>query len=54
LHFDVTTAVEPLDRDSGWEADDELPDTYPFGVWSQASVERRRSSVDRRGARHAL
>lgn len=32
LHFDATTAVEPLDRDSGWEAQDELPETYPFGV----------------------
>jgi erythromycin esterase-like protein len=31
LHFDQTEAVEPLDRDAGWEEPDELPETFPFG-----------------------
>jgi erythromycin esterase-like protein len=32
LHFDQTTAVEPLDRVSGWEAPGEVPETFPTGV----------------------
>jgi erythromycin esterase-like protein/predicted phosphoribosyltransferase len=32
LHFDTTSAVHPLDKDSGWEEPDELPETYPFGL----------------------
>jgi erythromycin esterase-like protein len=31
LHFDQTTAVEPLDRTPGWHAP-EPPETYPTGV----------------------
>jgi erythromycin esterase-like protein len=31
LHFDETTAVEPLERTAKWEAG-ELPETYPFAV----------------------
>lgn len=31
IHFDETTAVEPLDRTGGWE-EGELPDTYPSGL----------------------
>ena len=31
LHFDVTRAVEPLDRTSGWEAG-EIPETFPSGI----------------------
>jgi erythromycin esterase-like protein len=31
IHLDATTAVEPLERASEWEAG-ELPETYPFGV----------------------
>ena len=31
IHFDETGAVEPLDRDSGWEKG-ELPDTYPSAL----------------------
>jgi len=31
IHMDVTSAVEPLERTSEWEAG-ELPETYPFGV----------------------
>jgi erythromycin esterase-like protein len=31
IHVDVTHAVEPLERTSGWEAG-ELPETYPWGV----------------------
>lgn len=31
IHFDETRAVEPLDRDSGWEQG-ELPDTYPSAL----------------------
>ncbi len=30
LHIDTTSALEPLDRSSGWE-EGELPDTFPFG-----------------------
>jgi erythromycin esterase-like protein len=32
IHIDRTNAVEPLDRDSGWEEAGELPETYPAGV----------------------
>jgi erythromycin esterase-like protein/predicted phosphoribosyltransferase len=32
LHIDRTAAVEPLDRDAGFEETDELPETWPFGV----------------------
>jgi len=31
VHFDETTALEPLERTSVWDGG-ELPDTYPFGV----------------------
>jgi erythromycin esterase-like protein len=31
IHLDETTALEPLERSSEWEAG-ELPETYPFGV----------------------
>ncbi|MEO8161564.1 MAG: erythromycin esterase family protein, partial [Arenimonas sp.] len=31
VHLDSTTALEPLERNSGWEAG-ELPDTYPEGL----------------------
>ncbi|MGZ8900056.1 MAG: erythromycin esterase family protein, partial [Limisphaerales bacterium] len=31
IHFDATRAVEPLDRDAGWERD-ELPDTFPSAL----------------------
>jgi erythromycin esterase-like protein len=31
LHFDVTRAVEPLERTVEWEAD-EAPETYPVGL----------------------
>jgi erythromycin esterase-like protein len=31
LHFDETSAVEPLELTSEWEAR-ELPETYPWGV----------------------
>jgi erythromycin esterase-like protein len=31
LHYDVTRAVEPLERTAVWE-DGEVPDTYPFAV----------------------
>ena len=31
IHFDQTRAVEPLDRDSGWEKG-ELPDTFPSAL----------------------
>jgi erythromycin esterase-like protein len=31
LHFDVTQAVEPLDRNPGWDAG-EPPETYPSGL----------------------
>ncbi len=31
IHIDHTEAVEPLDRDSGWDLG-EVPDTYPMGV----------------------
>ncbi|MEZ4504470.1 MAG: erythromycin esterase family protein [Thermomicrobiales bacterium] len=32
IHLDVTSALHPLDKDPGWEAPDELPDTFPFEV----------------------
>ena len=32
LHFDETEALVPLDRDTGWETPEELPETFPFGV----------------------
>ena len=32
LHFDRTSALEPLDRDAGFEEIDEVPETWPFGV----------------------
>jgi erythromycin esterase-like protein len=32
LHFDQTTAVEPLDLTQGWEASPEPPETYPTGM----------------------
>ena len=31
LHFDETRAVEPLERDAGWEGG-EAPETFPTGV----------------------
>jgi erythromycin esterase-like protein len=31
IHIDETTAVEPLERTSEWDAG-ELPETYPFAV----------------------
>jgi erythromycin esterase-like protein len=31
IHFDESRAVEPLDRDAGWEKG-ELPDTYPTAL----------------------
>ena len=31
LHFDETRAVEPLERNAGWEAG-EVPETFPFAV----------------------
>jgi hypothetical protein len=31
LHFDETTAVEPLETTAQWMAG-EVPETYPFGV----------------------
>lgn len=32
LHLDRTSAVQPLDRDPGFEEPDEVPETWPFGV----------------------
>ena len=32
LHLDRTSAVQPLDRDAGFEEPDEVPETWPFGV----------------------
>jgi len=32
IHIDRTDAVDPIDRDSGWEEAGELPETYPVGV----------------------
>jgi erythromycin esterase-like protein/predicted phosphoribosyltransferase len=32
LHIDRTTAVQPLDRDAGFEMETEVAETYPFGV----------------------
>jgi erythromycin esterase-like protein len=31
LHFDVTQAVEPLDRTAGWDMG-EPPETFPTGL----------------------
>ncbi|MDX6667860.1 MAG: hypothetical protein QOK04_1240 [Solirubrobacteraceae bacterium] len=31
IHIDETTALEPLERTSEWDAG-ELPETYPFAV----------------------
>jgi erythromycin esterase-like protein len=31
LHFDETTALEPLERSSVWD-EGELPETYPYAV----------------------
>ncbi len=32
IHLDVTSALRPLDKDSGWETAEELPETFPFAV----------------------
>jgi erythromycin esterase-like protein/predicted phosphoribosyltransferase len=32
LHVDRTSAVQPIDADPGFEAPDETPETWPFGV----------------------
>jgi erythromycin esterase-like protein/predicted phosphoribosyltransferase len=32
LHIDRTSAVQPIDADPGFEAPDEMPETWPFGV----------------------
>jgi len=32
LHLDRTSALQPLDRDPGFETAEELAETYPFGV----------------------
>ena len=32
LHIDRTSAVQPIDADPGFEAPDETPETWPFGV----------------------
>ncbi|MGH2615982.1 MAG: erythromycin esterase family protein, partial [Thermomicrobiales bacterium] len=32
LHIDRTSALQPLDRDPGFEEPDEVPETWPFGV----------------------
>jgi erythromycin esterase-like protein/predicted phosphoribosyltransferase len=32
LHIDRTSALQPLDRDPGFEDPDEVPETWPFGV----------------------
>jgi erythromycin esterase-like protein len=32
LHLDRTSAVQPIDPDPGFEAPDETPETWPFGV----------------------
>ena len=32
IHLDETSALVPLDPDSGWETIEELPETFPFGV----------------------
>ena len=32
IHLDVTSALQPLDADSGWETAEELPETFPFAV----------------------
>lgn len=32
LHFDETTALEPLERTATWDTGEEIPETYPFAV----------------------
>ena len=32
LHFDRTSAVQPIDADPGFESPGETPETWPFGV----------------------
>lgn len=32
LHFDGTRAVVPLERETGWDTPEELPETFPFEV----------------------
>lgn len=32
IHLDITSALHPLDKDSGWETPEELPETFPFAV----------------------
>jgi erythromycin esterase-like protein/predicted phosphoribosyltransferase len=32
IHLDMTSALQPLDRDSGWETSEEIPETFPFEV----------------------
>ena len=32
LHYDVTRAVEPLERSAMWDRGDELPEAYPTGL----------------------
>ena len=32
LHFNVTRAVEPLERSAAWDRGDELPEAYPTGL----------------------
>jgi erythromycin esterase-like protein len=32
LHIDRTSAVQPIDADPGFEAPDETPETWPFGI----------------------
>jgi len=32
IHLDRTEAVQPLDRDPGWEEPGEVPETFPAGV----------------------
>jgi len=32
IHLDHTRALEPLDRDAGWEPEAEAPETYPTGL----------------------
>ena len=31
VHFDETRAVEPLERDAGWDTGD-APETFPTGI----------------------
>ena len=32
LHFDVTRAVEPLERGARWDAGEDTPQTYPSAL----------------------